>query len=407
MIKLKNNEKVDTETYLTPNQVLNMLVDLRIDKPDVYNRLFTVSSANIIKNIPEDLALKLKDYISSVESVLKKDLISYMTYETNNKESKESRSVLRDIITYINTQGNSFKTKEELKEKVLSNVKIKKYWSNYFWNVFTASNRLDKIILSTSEDSIKEHLSNLQNTLTEAFAYWEENSLKSGVYYNVPIKDTGIPKQIEENNLNLYKNLLPEGPELLIDFNKLLSEVSTQSGSNETILNVDNESDIKESIDNLSNDTLNEIIEPKIEIEKEFTLPEILNRIEFYKDSPISEKIEGINFYLNEIDKNIELEGFQDKIKTIENNWVKFESLLNSKVFYYGEEYSFIDLPDAILSEIFNSLNSSDSNLILDSTLKNLIEINKDNLLLSDENSFLNSLINLILTGNNTEILNC
>ena len=85
-----------------------MLVDLRIDKPDVYNKLFTVSSANIIKNIPEDLALKLKDYISSVESVLKKDLISYMTYETNNKESKESRSVLRDIITYINTQGIPF-----------------------------------------------------------------------------------------------------------------------------------------------------------------------------------------------------------------------------------------------------------------------------------------------------------
>ena len=63
--------------------------------------------------------------------------------------------------------------------------------------------------------------------------------------------------------MNLYTNLLPEGPELLIDFNKLLSEVSTQSGSNETILNVDNESDIEESIDNLSNDTLNEIIEPK------------------------------------------------------------------------------------------------------------------------------------------------
>ena len=128
--------------------------------------------------------------------------------------------------------------------------------------------------MSTSEDSIKEHLSNLQNTLSEAFAYWEENSLKSGVYYNVPIKDTGIPKQIEENDLNLYTNLLPEGPELLIDFNKLLSEVSTQSGSNKTILNVDNESDIEESIDNLSNDTLNEIIEPKVEIEKEFTLPE-------------------------------------------------------------------------------------------------------------------------------------
>ena len=44
-------------------------------------------------------------------------------------------------------------------------LKLKSIGLIIFWNVFTASNRLDKIILSTSEDSIKEHLSNLQNTL--------------------------------------------------------------------------------------------------------------------------------------------------------------------------------------------------------------------------------------------------
>ena len=221
-----------TDTLFSGSQVLDMLIDLAVDKPELFNSFFKtgaeallvteqkIKSWNVDNSIKEDF---LTNYLGAISGVLEKDLLANITYAKAG-----SADPLRQVLTEIQisvkdyVDNNKSIDKKELRKKLLDIVKNKKVWFSRFWNLFSFKNQSDLII--TFPDilpEIKSQYEGFSKVMNSMIEYWND---RGKIYFNTSItpeaKGTFVLNKTEWDNDNLYINRLPEGFYLSVDLSK-------------------------------------------------------------------------------------------------------------------------------------------------------------------------------------------
>lgn len=141
-----------TDTLFSGSQVLDMLLDLAIEKPELFNKFF-LDGTKVLEEVGEKLADNktfLKEYLSVLSSEFEKDLLTHITYAPKNGED-----VLRKIVERVKIVADNAlksgkpltaKDRENLRSELLKVAKSNKKWFTKFWNFFSFRNTIDSVI---------------------------------------------------------------------------------------------------------------------------------------------------------------------------------------------------------------------------------------------------------------------
>lgn len=232
------------DTLLSGGQVIDLLVDLAANKPNLFSALFEQKFLTDIISI-NDLNLdalekeKWENYFKGLNNRLGQDIISHIAYESDDNPNSVLRRVIERIGEHVkNYKGDEKDFYKNIKESVVKEIKRgkEKYWFLKFWNIFSIYDRLEYLINKPNIDyELKERYKELQRVLDQIYNYWSDREF----YYNVkikPIKGSTEPiiDKLPSDLDNLYTNLTPEGPRLLIDFTSVLEGPTVQEAVEKT-----------------------------------------------------------------------------------------------------------------------------------------------------------------------------
>lgn len=300
----KDVQVLNSANLIGSPQVLHLLVNLAVEKPNLFNSLF---KEDFLKE-PDGSVLNREDvmkYYTKLNGYLKRDIISHVAYEKDGEKTSTLRLVIEKIAELLETT----KDKKEITTALVKIIKESKnpMWAGKFWNIFKLPKELDKLIMNEDiSKTLQKKYSNLSETLFSIFNFWGD----VGIYHNVNIKgveangDLTISRNYSDHD-NLFTEIIPEGPRLLIDFNKIVNSPVIESKKE-----VVEEREI--------------IVEPEV---IEASIPSIANyALELQSlDSTPKNMIDQLNSYLLEsTDVNIK--------ESIINNWTNLYQLLESNV---------------------------------------------------------------------------
>jgi hypothetical protein len=119
---IKSNKKaINSDNIISAPQVLNMLVDLAVNKPNLFKSLF---SEEFLKNPEQPFNHEvIEQYFHGLNSALKKDIIGHIAYEKEGEKTSTLRKVIEDILEKINN-GESDPT--EIKSSIVSIIRKRK-----------------------------------------------------------------------------------------------------------------------------------------------------------------------------------------------------------------------------------------------------------------------------------------
>ena len=231
----RNKIRKETDTFVSGNQALDLLIKLATQKPDLFNKLF---QSNF--KVPSELVKYLPNFVS-------KNIIDYITW-TNNNESSAFKNILFAIQKEIKNNPNI--TSKDLKGKVLPLAKSETLWYGKFWNIFKLSEELKSGIAKAKNnegisDFIEKGYNEAISIMDSVLMSWQDEPF----YYNIPIepveKGTATTfnkykvSQIDLNNEYLYTDLLPEGPRIAINLKNW--EAPVKKSVDQELINLKNE----------------------------------------------------------------------------------------------------------------------------------------------------------------------
>lgn len=331
-----SNNSVDikkgiNEKYFTGSQVLDLLIKLGTERKELFNGLFVEGEE--WKNFAK--------YFKTVSDEIKRDLISFITYEKAN----EKTSILRQVLTLIHEEINKGNTdKTDIKAKLIKIIKTDKglnLWWRKFFNFKTFESRFASILEDTNDLTSEQisRVSELSKLIGDINNFWANEA----IYHNVRIKalegseNKIINYKIEKSDEDLdylYTNLIPEGPRILINLKDLFGK--KQKGE-ETV-----EPEIQE---------IEEEIEEDIEEIPEEILPTIQEYFNNNSNSFIGNILQELSSYINDTT-------VKDSEKdSINRNWPNLYKYLETLVpNINGKLTKIIDLPLEALPALWEVL---------------------------------------------------
>ena len=337
-----------TDTLFSGNQVLDMLVGLAIDKPELFDKFFK-NGYSVLEQTAKQITDKkfAKEYMSVFTDEFDKDLLNHITY--SNKESEDRlRKVFDQIKTTVSDSIQSGKvfTKEDLKKKLLELIRGNKTWSTKFWNFFNFKNTIEEVLnkeLATGDpilDDIKQNYEGFVETMNEMISYWKE-STKDKVYHNVPIQTVeGISGGYKISDMsrewdidNLYTSLTPEGMFLSLDLSKQFTGQVPPDATIERLKEVlkDIKSNGKTLLTSESNDneqSLNDKISKAKKIKE--VLEHSKNTTPFEDGYILNELKNNSITELSDIINILNLRGVQNPLNTLNNSIRDLETIITS-----------------------------------------------------------------------------
>lgn len=300
------------------SQVLDMLINLAIAKPELYEKLLKPTEDILAKQAGFDKFFKdnkesldsiLSTFYSIVSSSVKKiageTMIDKITLANN--QLKEVYAIILSTVLDAKKTSTSI-DRAELKNKLVATIKNggNSRWFYDFWHLFQLENILENQVYKQSIrgiDAIAKFAEDAGKTITEMIDFWDKEfeelskvkGYLQGVYYNVPIKGVKGTKFTELDpyafHLNeeyLYTDMAPEGPYFLLNSELSLSNVR-QIGS--PLLEVDKE---KKNVSKKTSVKKDEEPEPKesptvIEPEENLEIEKPENTSDDVEEMPITQ----------------------------------------------------------------------------------------------------------------------
>lgn len=211
----KLNQK-ESESFVSGNQVADMLVKLATQRPELFEKLFDSAF-----EVPKELS-----HINFFKSLAGKTPIDYIAW-TDEKSTSTLKNVLNEIRSAI--KANPKISEADLKSIIVKKAKTEVLWFGKFWNIFKLS---DHLILSIEKGkasnygiahTVEEKYLAIAKNVNEIIEFWKDEKL----YYNLPIETPEKGKYTESkkyqvsnvplNDKYLYTNLMPEGPRIAIN----------------------------------------------------------------------------------------------------------------------------------------------------------------------------------------------
>lgn len=230
-------------TLFSGSQALDMLINLAVEQPDLFNKFFVAGEEFLIQaekslnNTGKQRTQKqlefVKDYLGWLAGKFSKDLLGHLSYSASgNDPLRIVLQIIRDSVAEYKKSGKTIDEKK-LRKELMSAIKSNKSWHLKVWNIFSFKNYLDNI--ATHEgivEDIQDYNENLRNTLDAMIKHMQTKS-DNKVYFNVPIKpvkgaqDNIISYELSKTELDpkfLYTERVPEGFYLSIDLREKLTQ---------------------------------------------------------------------------------------------------------------------------------------------------------------------------------------
>jgi len=328
------------ESMFSGSQVLDMLINLAVDKPELFKQFFNKGEEflKVIKETLEKDKSNKTDNVGNLFETLfneddftkyKKDLIATIFYEPEDGKLREVLSNIREEL-----DKNADIDKEKLRAKLLPKVSggSNKYWFHKFWNIIRVAVESETVILK--DTLLLEKTKSFSKIVNDMVNYWGENP---GIfYYNLPItvatKGTSNIKPFDlfTNKENLYTTLVPEGPRMFLDLKEIFKAAKKKSlpptppeeTAEETALR-----EMNEKKENLSNEIVNNATTDQV-YELGFTGEIGDNRINF-KTWLLEQSVETLEKFLETLNEEgeeeveeIDLEKNKKRVSFIFNNFI-------------------------------------------------------------------------------------
>lgn len=224
-------------TLFNGSQIVDLLVNLAVKKPDLFEALLVSSQKSLeglltdvdTKNDPSLIAF-VEDYKNEMAKAVQKvggnNIIERISY--NNTYLKAIYEFIGTTVAEAKKSGKPLEM-DALKRAVIVEIKKgdNKKWFYHFWNIFAFEQQMSNLALNPrAATPLQKFAETTSDILNEIFAHWDQalKDSNSGIYYNLPL--TGItgtrgffvdPDAAEDNAENLYTDMAPEGPYLLLN----------------------------------------------------------------------------------------------------------------------------------------------------------------------------------------------
>jgi len=156
----------------------------------------------------------IKGLFSHMGINAKETILDAITYG-----NKAATQIYKAIEAEVEKESDPAKIKQTILTNVIKNKDENKYWFSAFWNIIKFQDKLERKVADKGMGY--ELDKSFLEVIDAILGYWKQT--KPEIYYNIPITSVRegtalVGKMVDPNILdNLYTNLSPEGPQLLLN----------------------------------------------------------------------------------------------------------------------------------------------------------------------------------------------